>query len=79
MANKTKPAPTVVPDEEIGPEILAKEIVKVSEAAQQRLNTRLDERALLLLLHDACGKKVGIKQIKLVLDSAAELKRLYVK
>lgn len=79
-----KPNITVVKDPQ-NPEpieLLARSVVQVSDGMQKMLNTtpRLNERALILLLHDAIGTtKITKAQIKLVLDNLPRLKAWYVK
>lgn len=76
MAEKSA-APKILPDPEIGPELLAQAILDVSEAAKKLLNSPLKRRALLLLLRDASG--IGMDECGRVLDAAADLRRTYVK
>lgn len=71
----TAPKPTIVDD--VGPELLASEIVKASRAAQALLASRLHERAIVLLIHDQCH--VPRRDIELVLRSAANLEHAFVK
>lgn len=75
---KKNPPPKVIdPDAEVGAELLAKAIVEVSDAAQRLLDSPLKMRAILVLIQDASG--VPKVQIKRVLESAADLRREYVK
>jgi hypothetical protein len=74
---KKKNATIVDPEGEVGPEILAKAIVEVSEAAKKLLASRLTRRALLILLKDASGESMDV--CGRVLDAAADLRRTYVK
>lgn len=74
---KKKTATVVDPDNEVGPEILAKAIVEVSEAAKKLLGGPLSERAIVILIQDAAGydaggtKQVSQATIKAVLHAAA--------
>ena len=61
-------------------ELLAQSIVQVSEGFNKVLNSKLSERALIVLLHDAIGaSKITKSQIKLVLESIPRLKGWYLK
>jgi hypothetical protein len=72
-----KPPAIVDPESEVAPELLAKAIVQVSDAAKKLLGGPLKPRALLLLLRDASG--VGMDDCERVLNAAADLRRRYVK
>lgn len=67
------------PEKEVAAEILAEAIVQVAAAAQKLLASRLTRRALILLVHDACGGNVGKRDIDLVLTYSASLANIYVK
>jgi hypothetical protein len=75
--DKKPPTPTIIGDAEVGAELLAQSIIDVSEAAKKLLGSRLSRRALVVLLHDASG--VAKRDIELVLDHAADLRRRFVK
>ena len=72
-----KPLTVLDPEAKVGPTVLAEEIVKVSKAASELLATRLNRRALLVLLHDSTG--VPMRTIEKVLEGASELESTYVK
>lgn len=74
---KTPPPKVIDPDAEVGAELLAKAIVDVSDAARKLLDSPLKMRAILVLIHDASD--VPLVQIRKVLESAADLRREYVK
>ena len=64
--------------------ILADSIVKISDAVTALRRGRLTDRAILLLIHGACktdgrGKKVGMGEVRNVLDAMEDLKRLYTR
>jgi len=69
--------------DEVNPEpleLLAKSIIQISDGFQKLLDSPLNQRALILLLHDAIGQgRINKVQIKLVLDSLPRLKEWYVK
>jgi hypothetical protein len=75
----------VDPDEEVPHEVLATSIVKLSEGAERLLAGPLNERALILLLHDsipAVGRpprKPTKSDIKAVLLALPALRRRYLK
>lgn len=77
-----KPTIKVVKDE-INPEpveLLAKSIVQVADGFQKLLDSSLNQRALIVLLHDGIGQgHITKAQIKLVLDNLPRLKAWYVK
>lgn len=79
---KRKPTIKIVKDE-LNPEpveLLAKSIIQVSDGFQRFLDTSLNQRALIILLHDGIGAShITRKQIKLVLDNLPRLKAWYVK
>ena len=69
--------PTIIDD--VGPELLASEIVKVSRAAQALLASRLNQRAVILLIQELAPGKIPQRTIEAVLYAAAGLERAYVK
>lgn len=58
---------------ETGANEIAEAIEKIADAARELLNSRLTERALLLLLSDASGQPM--KTCKAVLEGARDLKK----
>ncbi len=58
-------------------EELVDAINRISEASEKLLKSGLSQRALILLLHDACSN-VGKREIKEVLNSLPRLKVLYI-
>lgn len=61
-------------------ELLAKSIVQVADGFQRLLDSSLNQRALIVLLHDGIGQgHITKAQIKLVLDNLPRLKAWYVK
>lgn len=74
---KNPPKLTVQNDLEVGAEVLASEIEKISKAADTLLASRLSEKAIILLLSHHTG--VPMKTCKLVLQGARELAKVYVK
>lgn len=61
-------------------ELLAASIVQVAEGFSKLLNSRLNERAYLVLLHDMIGtSNISKKQISLVLKNLPRLKAWYIK
>jgi len=71
----SKPKPRVVDDDEMGPELLASEIKKISDAAKELLSSKLSRRCILVLLNDATG--ISKRDIGEVLDAAADLEKTY--
>jgi len=77
IKNKENPEPTPV---------LAEAIIKISEAMEDLAKTDLNERAIVVLIQDACPAVIGNgynkrkptkKEIKAVLDSMKQLKGWY--
>jgi hypothetical protein len=61
-------------------ELLASSIVQVADGFSKLLNSRLNERAYLVLLHDMIGAgNISKKQIQLVLKNLPRLKAWYIK
>lgn len=74
---KTEPIPSAA-------DIIAEEIETLSEGMKKLLNSKLSERAIILLIQDACpllyGRSpIGRTQIREVLHAAANLKEYFVK
>lgn len=73
---------TINTDEENGIplEIMAKAITQVSDAAQKILNSRLTKRAIFVLIKDSIpGNTVGLREIEIVLEHAANLENKFIK
>jgi hypothetical protein len=69
------PAPPRIKDEqgnEVAIEVIAAEIVKISEGFEAMSKSRLTRRAILILLKDATG--MGISDIDRVLKASENLK-----
>jgi hypothetical protein len=61
-------------------ELLAANIIKVAEGFEKLLKSPLNDRALIVLLHDAIGQgNISKGQIRLVLDALPRLKGWYIK
>jgi hypothetical protein len=73
-----QPAP---PTEEIAAEVLATAIVEVADAVRRLRSSRLNEKALLLLIQHSIpsADRPTTKQIKSVLDAAERLKEVYLR
>lgn len=79
MAKASKQTITVKSNEE-NPEsieLIAESIIKVAEGFNIINNSRLERRAVLLLLRDITGLNMG--DIAKVLDAAPKLKHYYIK
>jgi hypothetical protein len=75
---KKKPA-LITNDMETPASLLASQIFDVSEGMKKLSQTPLSERALVLLIHDACGNRVTKSQIKEVLNALPNLANTYLK
>jgi hypothetical protein len=64
---------------EVPTEIIAQSIVDMSRGVRKLVNSRLNERALIVLLKDACGGDVSMQTIQKVLHKLQDLERLYIK
>ena len=61
-------------------ELIADSIIKISDAFDKIKNSRLNERAVILLIKDSIsGNAIGLKDIENVLHAAASLKKNYIK
>jgi len=58
-------------------ELIAQSIIDISDAFEKIQKSRLSERALLILIKDACG--VSLHDIKIVLNTVPKLKHLFLK
>lgn len=89
MANKAQKTISVMTDEEnpISVELVADAIISIDQSIKSLNNSRLNRRALLLLIADNCdavnrGYKrtlISPKIIEKVLDSIDSLKKAYIK
>ena len=79
MAAKRKPQlPGVrIKADDTPPEVLAAAIVDTAKAARNLLGSRLNRRAVIVLLHNSC--KVSQRDIERVLAAAAELDKTFLK
>ncbi len=75
MAVKTKVVQD--PDKPVAVEIIAQSIVDISKAMKQIGNSRLEERAVVLLIHDLSGVSMG--DIKKVLRAGRDLEIMFTK
>ena len=64
---------------EVPTEIIAQAIVDISRGVKRLTSARLTERALVVLLKDACGAEVSVNSIKRVLWKLQDLEKLYIK
>jgi hypothetical protein len=67
-------------DEPETTELLARSIVQVAEGFEKIRKGRLNQRAIIVLLHDGIGAaNITKRQIMLVLDNLPRLKAWYIK
>lgn len=62
---------------EVPAEILAQSIETVSNGMRKILNTRLNKRALMLLIRDACS--LSLTEVEKVLDAIENLDKRFLK
>lgn len=77
-----QPKVTIVKDKDKVHEVKIMEdaIIEVATAARKLLNTRLNKRAILVLIKDSMsGSGLPMKDIEMVLDCAAQLDKRYLK
>lgn len=65
------------PEKPIAVEIIAQSIVDISKAMKQISNSSLEERAVVLLIHDLSGVSMG--DIKKVLRASRDLEIMFTK
>lgn len=70
---------TQKPDEEIATEILATEIVAISQGIKRLRSGRLNDRALILLIQDAVSGTITRTTVKAVLDGLESLEKQFIK
>lgn len=81
MAKRTKIVQSALPEEEVTAEVLASSIAELADAVKRFNSTRLNERALLLLIsHNMSPKhRLSPAQIGHVLASMDSLATAYLK
>jgi hypothetical protein len=67
------------PAEPVPTEIIAQEIEYISAAIAKLRSGKLNDRALFLLIQNACASNVPIKTIREVLDAAQHLSTSYIR
>ena len=60
-------------------EVLADSIVEIAGAMKKLKDSRLTERAVHVLIKDACPSHIGMTEVKAVLKALNELESLYIK
>lgn len=63
-------------DESLG--MTADAIINIAEAFEKLKKSGLKPRAIAVLIHDSCGKKVNLSDIEVVLKHAARLKDHFI-
>ena len=80
MARKQKVLIEKDPENKIDVRVMEQAIVDVAEAAKKLNSSRLTQKAIILLLHDAIGARaISRQQIADVLHAAETLGRTYLK
>lgn len=67
------------PGEEIPTEIIASSIVYVANSMSLIRGGRLNDRALVTLIQDACPVRIGRDKIEMVLNAIRDLKKTYIR
>lgn len=73
--NPAKPVVELVNDAEATTEVLSSAILTIAEGIKKLRAGKLSDRALLLLIQDNCGERIGLEKIRMVLDAMGGLKR----
>jgi len=69
----------VVEEAEVTTKILASAIVSISEGMKRLRTSSLSDRALLILIQDACPSTIGLDKIRMVLDAVGDLRKKFVR
>jgi hypothetical protein len=69
----------VVEEAEVSVEVLASAIVNIADGMKKLRGGRLSDRALFLLIQDACPGTIGLDKIRMVLDAIGDLSKRYVR
>jgi hypothetical protein len=73
------PAVQIVNDAEVPAEVLASSIVTIAEGVRKLRAAKLGDRALFLLIQDACPERIGLDKIRMIFDAAGELDKRYIR
>ena len=79
MTTPKKSPIEIVNDAEVPTAILASSILTIAEGVRRLRTGRLADRALFLLIQDACSDRIGIDKIRMVLEAVGELGKPYVR
>lgn len=79
MAKRLKVVQPAPPVEEVAAEVIASSIVQIADALRKLRNTRLNDRALVLLIQNAAVGSVSQRDVKNVLAGIAALEATYLK
>lgn len=82
MAKKPNAKPVQVKQvegAEVATEVLASAIVEISAGMKKLRAGSLNEHALVLLIHSACGRRIPQHDISKVLDGIESLERQFVR
>lgn len=69
----------VVEEAEVPVEVLASAIVTIADGMKKLRGGRINDRALFLLIQDACPQSIGLDKIRMVLDAIGDLREKYVR
>jgi hypothetical protein len=69
----------VVEEADVSAKILASSIVSIAEGMKRLRTGALADRALLILIQDACPEKIGLDKIRMVLDAIGDLRKKFVR
>lgn len=64
---------------EVATEVIAQAIIEISEAMKKLKNSRLKERAIIILIKRACPSWVTEVQVKAVLTGIADLEKEFIR
>lgn len=79
---KTKDQKVTIKVNEEAPEtleIIADSIIRVADAFEKIKRGRLSQRALIILIKDACGSAVNFSEIEIILNTIPKLKDKFIR
>jgi hypothetical protein len=69
----------VIEEAEVPTEVLASAIVAIADGVKKLRGGRLSDRALFLLIQDACPERIGLDKIRMVFDAVGDLRKKFVR
>jgi hypothetical protein len=63
----------------VSTEILASAIVNIADGVKKLRDGPLNDRALFVLIQDACPRTIGLDKIRMVFDAIGDLRKKFVR